>query len=450
MKYLFFIFLLNAFLSLSYYGTCQHVKVRPIDINIVPGFGTTGLDHDLARNYVSVNIFSGYSDQTLLFQISTISGSNRTYSGGLHIAGIGNFTGVNLKSIDPDKYETSLIPFTHLQGFQVAGIINLVRGDVTGGQASAFFNVTQKELIGTQIGGLFNYIGRYAIGVQIGGIGNYVSGSISGIQLCAGINRTGGELYGTQIALINSARTIEGKNSTINDNRTGFQIGVLNLSGKMNGFQIGLFNFSKKMQGTQIGLINVGQGVYKAGEKQGTFIGLINIGDIRNLSVFSSELFLLNTVMYTGVLKNGRLREDTKNKYLINGLSWSKYPTNSSFPDSWAVGYGIARLLFNRSSMPTMNERHFYGFQLHYYHINTSKSFEWELNEILQLGFISGIRLYPKSGIYGFVSINLNTQIISVSPEEQMLEMIPIGIHIEHAGNKYTIGPGLNAGLLLH
>ncbi len=450
MKYQTFYLILISLFPQSYSGFSQQVKVKTLDINLVPGFGTTGLDHNLSRNYVSLNLLSGYSDQTLLLQLSAITGSNRTYTGGLHIAGIGNFTGVNVKSIDPENFEQNAIPFIHMQGIQIAGLINLVRGDVAGGQASILLNITQKEMIGVQMGGLLNYTGGFAQGFQMGIVSNYVAGSMSGIQLGAGMNKTGKELYGIQVALINSARTIEGKNSMLNDSRTGLQVGALNLAVKMNGFQIGLVNYAKKMQGTQIGLINIGQGVRKAGEKQGTYIGLINVGDILNLSVYSSELFLLNTALYTGVLKNGQIKGDFKNKYLLNGLTWSKYPANASIQDSWAIGYGITRLLFNRNTIPVLNERYFYGYHFRFYHISRSKSFEWNLNEILQIGFNAGFKVQPKVGIYGFVSLNLNTHIVGDTHLEQTQDMIPVGIQFMNGGNEVTVGPGINLGLLVH
>jgi hypothetical protein len=367
----------------------------------------------------------------------------------VHLAGIGNFTGVNLKSMD-DEYITELVPYTHLHGLQVAGIFNLVRGDIAGGQVSGLFNVAHRELVGAQIGGFFNYTGRYASGVQIAGIGNFVSNATFGSQFSLLYNRTGEELYGTQLALINSVKKIEGKNSLLENNRTGLQIGLVNLANKMNGFQVGLINYSRKMQGTQLGLINIGGPVYKSGAKQGTFIGLLNVGNVVNLSVYSSELFLLNTMLYTGIIKNGQIRAVSTNKYLLNGVSWSTYSSDPSLDEMWALGYQIARLVFNRSSVPELNEKRFFGYHFHYYHINKTRKFEWNLNEIFQFGLKSGIRFHPKIGIYGFAALNMNMHVSGKGLYEQPQKIIPFGIEVEGQTNNYTIGPGVNFGLLFH
>jgi hypothetical protein len=47
MKYLVNSILLAALIFHSIEVLCQGQKIKPIDLNLVPGFGTSGLDYDL-------------------------------------------------------------------------------------------------------------------------------------------------------------------------------------------------------------------------------------------------------------------------------------------------------------------------------------------------------------------------------------------------------------------
>ncbi|UII25882.1 hypothetical protein LVD15_21670 [Fulvivirga maritima] len=378
-------------------------QLVPLDINLVPGLGTAGLNHDERRNVIAINLFSGYSDRTLLLQLSGINGNNRTLSRGLHIAGIANITGANLASIDKD-YKESLLGTVHMQGIQIGGLVNLVRGDVSGAQISSVFNMSEKEMVGIQLAGLANYVGSFSLGAQVGALANKTQLGLSGLQLTLGKNTVGAEMSGLQVGLFNEAYNIEGKNSTVKD-RSGVQIGMINKATKLFGFQIGLFNIAQQSGGTQIGLINLYKpNPIKGNTLDGTAIGLINIGDFVSLSAYADEMFRLNYEISTGNMKNGKAIRVKWNKYVVNALSYSHDP---GINHSYGIGYSLKKLYFNRSNTPNMTETKFFGYAFDFKMI---KKDEIEIKDmkVLVSGFniILGHRVIPKlSGVNAFLSV---------------------------------------------
>ncbi len=437
MKLIFFL----VIISISNLSLAQP---RLLDLNLIPGLGTSGLNHDGIRNLVSLNILSGYSDRTLLLQLSGISGTNRTYSGGLQIAGIANITGANLKSLN-SNFKEELIPTIHLNGIQISGLMNIVRGDVSGGQVSLLFNLSEEELIGAQISGLANFSGGYTLGTQIGLLANKTTLGLGGVQLSLGKNTVGAEMSGLQLGTFNEAYNIEGKNSETN--RSGLQIGLVNNANKMFGYQIGLINIAKHSGGTQIGLINIYRPrINQANTIDGTALGLINIGSVVFLSTYIDEMYLFNYELSTGNVKNRREQKSKYNKYIANSVIFSHNPHQNN---SFGIGFSVKKMFFNRSNLPGKAESKFFGYTAEI-KVLKKDEIEGKDKKVLVSGFdiFVGRRIIPKLfGVNAYLSLGQHIAWgdsyyrpgMSIAFSEGTLFEIPI-----------TTWTGVSVGILLH
>lgn len=200
------------------------------------------------------------------------------------------------------------------------GFINLLGGDLKGGQFSPFFNILGRNMTGFQGGGIFNVVNGSVTGTQLAGIFNIAGGDVSFFQ-GAGIFNVSGNKRGIQAAgifnisgfndgfqgagIFNISRGGKGFQGAgifniTEDYFEGFQgSGIFNASSDLKGFQLSLLNFAKDVKGVQFGLLNAGRDV------NGTQVGLININrditgmpfglinisarGLHNLSVYSDE-----------------------------------------------------------------------------------------------------------------------------------------------------------------
>jgi len=446
-------FVLSILLSLTTLALLAqrntNIRKRLFQLSIVPGLGTNGMQPGSFENYFSVNLTSGYSAGTLFFEISPISNLNTDYTRGLQIAGIANLTGANafggLSKKDKDlKLRNGFS--SYLSGAQISGLMNCVVDDAYGSQITGGMNLVKGAMVGFQLSVLSNIVYKYSFGVQASGLFNVSVSSMDGIQLSALSNYTRGGLYGLQLGLLNQAGEMEGKNSYDNTQPTGFQVGLLNIAKRMNGFQLGIINFAKQSQGTKIGLVNI----YKKGKqpetKDGTAIGLLNIGDLDYVSVYSNEVFGLNYEISTGNRKNSLIKIDSRNVYVTNALIYSHQAFQN---DAWAMGYGLKKMFFNRSSLPGMTEAKFASYGLDVQHINLTKgTITKELSLLTRLKFMVGKRLAPKLfGINWFASVSLNgywnDSDNSIAPDY-------LNYSTEVGAINLTYWPGFSFGLLFH
>ncbi|WP_316826316.1 STN and carboxypeptidase regulatory-like domain-containing protein [Pedobacter miscanthi] len=174
-------------------------------------------------------------------------------------------------------------------GFEIAGVFNLTKGDIRKIQMAGLFNVVGGSVKGTQLSGAYNDINLNVDGFQVAGLLNRVEGKVRGIQMAGVGNIAGKELKGAQVAgLINMSK-----------NTSGVQLaGVLNKSsGHLKGVQIsGLVNYAKKMDGFQFGVVNL------ADSSSGVSIGLINLSNhgYRKISVYTNEVVNTNIAFKSG------------------------------------------------------------------------------------------------------------------------------------------------------
>ncbi|MDV3310049.1 MAG: hypothetical protein LOY03_14660 [Cyclobacteriaceae bacterium] len=399
---------------------------RVFHLALVPGISTNGMHPGGYHNYFSLNLTSGYSASNYLLEVGVISNLNVNETRGLQIAGLANLTGANAfaglqKREKDEKVRTGFE--ANLSGIQIAGLGNVVLNNVFGGQVAGAVNLSKGALQGVQVGGLGNLVYKYTFGVQLASLWNMSYQSMDGIQISSAMNYTKGSLIGTQVSIYNRAGSIEGKNSYENDDPTGLQIGLVNWSGRMNGFQVGLINFSSSMQGTQIGLVNI----YRRGTQQetrdGTAIGLLNFGESGYASVYANEMFYLNIELATGNSKNLRIKAERKNIYIQNALIYAVDPPFVDGKRKWAVGYGLKKFYFNRSTMPGMNNFRYYAFGVDALHINHEpKKFTDELSLLARLNATAGTRIHVKLPyVYVFAGLTYNFYLsdrdADVSPE---------------------------------
>lgn len=389
------------------------IKERPFQVSVLPGLGTNGMQPGSFANKISINLTSGYEASTLFLGVATISNLNTNRTSGLQIAGLANLTGANafggLSKRDKDiKLKNGFSSF--LSGAQISGLTNIVVDDAHGVQISGGINLVKGAMLGLQIGGVSNIVYKYSFGLQFSGVSNVSVTSMDGVQIAGLSNTTKGGLYGLQLGLLNHSGEMEGKNSPEKVLPTGYQLGLFNVSGRMNGFQIGLINFSKRSQGTQIGLINI----YKKGRlpetRDGTAIGLVNVGDLGYASVYANEIFGLNYEIATGNRKNGRMKLDSRNVYLENALIYSRMPFHNG---QWGMGYGLKKMFFNRSATPGMAESRFVSYGLDVQHVSyKAGEITKDLSLLSRLKVMAGMRPAPKLyGVNLFVAVSYNAYV---------------------------------------
>lgn len=174
-------------------------------------------------------------------------------------------------------------------GFEIAGMFNLTKGDIKKIQVAGLFNVVGGSVKGTQFSGAYNDVNLNMDGVQVAGLLNRVENKVRGLQLAGVGNLAGKDVKGAQVAgLIN-----------VSKNTTGFQLaGVLNkTSGRLKGMQLaGLVNQAKNMDGFQLAVVNL------ADSSSGISIGLINLSNngYRKITVYSNEVINTNVAFKTG------------------------------------------------------------------------------------------------------------------------------------------------------
>lgn len=383
-------------------------------ISLTPAVGTNGMHPGGFTNYFSLNLTSGYSTANLLLEAGLVSNLNTDETRGLQFAGIANITGANafagMQEREIDKKVREGFE-ANLSGAQFSGVANIVLNNVFGGQVSGGINLAKGALMGFQLAGISNTVYKYSFGVQLAGLYNVSAQSMDGVQVAAIFNITEGGLYGAQLSLFNRAGFTEGINTFPDNNYpTGIQIGLFNMAKKVNGFQIGLINYGRHMQGTQIGLINMFDGGKDPQTRDGTAIGLLNLGTSAYAAVYASDLFLTNFELGTGSEKDGRVTGESTEKHVLNSLIYSRDPGFLREREQWAIGYGLKKLFFNRSTFPGMNRFRFISFGIDLMHVNhVRKKLTRELSLLARPVVAVGSRLNPKNrNFFFFVSAAYN------------------------------------------
>ncbi|MFA4868531.1 MAG: hypothetical protein WC623_10050 [Pedobacter sp.] len=175
-------------------------------------------------------------------------------------------------------------------GFEMAGLFNITKGDVRKMQFAGLFNQVGGSVYGIQVAGLLNDVRRETKGFQAAGLLNHVKKNTEAFQLAGIVNLSRKNMKGFQAA---------GVANIIAEDFSGTQIsGVGNFVSKnVDGIQIaGVFNYAKKLNGFQLGLINV------ADTSSGYSLGLINIikNGYHKVSLYTNETINTNISLKTG------------------------------------------------------------------------------------------------------------------------------------------------------
>lgn len=425
------------------------VMQKVFQLSVVPALGTNGTQPGSFENYFSINFTSGYSASALLFEVAGFSNLNTHRTNGLQVSGLANLTGANafarlsIKGRD-EKIKSGFS--SYLNGAQIAGLTNLVLGDVYGAQITGGVNLVKGHLLGFQLSGFANIVYKFSFGIQLSGLFNVSMVSMSGTQVSGLSNYTRGEMSGLQLALLNQAGDIQGTNTYEQTQPTGFQIGLVNRARNMDGFQIGLINFAKRSQGTQVGLINFCRGGTQVGTRDGTAIGLLNFGGSGYAATYVNEVFAFNYDISTGTRKNARMEREKRNVYVTNSVLYSH---GAFHGEQWGLGYGLKRMYFNKSTLPGMTESRFISYGLDVEHINQERSrFTKRLSLLTRLKFMAGkrmVRNLPGINLFAAVSLNAywNNHGDSIAPRYWKSSTTIDHIHVVY-------WPGISAGFLFH
>lgn len=215
----------------------------PFQASFIPGLSSHGIMSSQVVNKVSLNILGGYTAGTDGFEIAGLFNITKGDVKKMQVAGLFNQAGGSVN------------------GVQVAGLLNDVRGDKKGFQVAGLFNNVKKEAEGFQVAGICNLGGKSMKGMQTAGVLNITSKSFNGFQVAGVANIVSKDMDGVQIA--------------------------------------GVFNYAKKVKGLQIGLINV------ADTSSGWSIGLLNFikNGYHKVSVYTNETVNTNISLKTGNAK---------------------------------------------------------------------------------------------------------------------------------------------------
>ncbi|WP_461063169.1 STN and carboxypeptidase regulatory-like domain-containing protein [Spirosoma horti] len=286
-------FFVSAQQSIHDVNLSRDTLYRDWQVSFLPFIGTNHRLSGRISNRISVNALVGYSFGVRAFEVGGLFNLVRADVTGFQAAGLGNLVG------------------GHVKGVQLAGLYNLNGGAVQGVQAGGLFNINRRQAQGVQLAGLFNTtIGELTNSVQVSGLFNVAGKSVKGVQLAGLANLAMGDVQGWQVSgLVNRARTVNG----------GHQIGLINLADSSGNVPIGLFSHVQK-------------------------------GGFRRIEVAANEVNLLNLTYRTGVRRFYNI--------LSAGYSFER----AGSPDL-SAGYGLGTgFVLSRSTLLTLEGTHHHLF----------------------------------------------------------------------------------------
>ena len=230
----------------------------PLALSIVPQITSVEYEPNEVP-HLSFNLLAGYYAKLDGFELGGLANLETEEVYGVQLAGLTNVVGGNVKGF---QAATGLnLARTDLKGLQVVLGANIVGGNVEGFQGAYGFNLAGSNLDGIQISAAANIAdgnvegaqGSYGFniargdlkGLQVARGANVAGGSVRGFQGAFGLN-LGSDIYGLQLSALNIARGRVG----------GTQIGVINIARRMTGFQLGIVNISGSNTGTSVGLFS--------------------------------------------------------------------------------------------------------------------------------------------------------------------------------------------------
>ncbi len=183
--------------------------------------------------HTSFNILAGATDNVDIFELAGLVNVNRGDQAGTQFAGIANLTsgkssglkiaGIHNQSIKGGSgfFAAGLtnLMLDSVDAFLAAGIANSVKGNSKQCQLAGISNLTSGKMSGLQLAGISNFARKNSKGVQIAGIVNFVDGNYEGAQISG---------------ILNYAKTVK-----------GCQLGFINIADSISGVPIGFLSFVK-------------------------------------------------------------------------------------------------------------------------------------------------------------------------------------------------------------
>lgn len=285
----------------------------PFQASLTPGLSSHGMMSSKVVNKVSLNILGGYSAGVDGFEMAGVFNLTKGEVHKVQVAGVFNAVGGSVK------------------GLQMAGVMNDIGGGQQGFQIAGVFNNIHESADGMQMAGVGNFVRKDMNGVQFAGLGNIVSANTDGFQMAGLTNITSKNFRGVQFA---------GLGNIVSRNSGGFQLaGLGNITSRQSrGVQFaGLFNYARENKGFQFGLINISD------KSTGTSLGLINfVGNgYHKISLSTNELINANVAYKMG------------NANLYNILLAGKNFSDSARVETFGLGFGHDFIFNKRLSVAT-------------------------------------------------------------------------------------------------
>lgn len=277
----------------------------PFQASLTPGLSSHGMMSSQVINKFSLNIIGGYTAGVEGFEMAGVFNINKGNVKALQAAGAFNVVGGSVDGFQMAGLHNDVRG--NLRGFQAAGALNVVKGTVEAFQMAGLANLVKGDMKGFQAAGALNVNSGQKKGFQLAGLGNINSRNSSGIDIAGAFNITSRTSSSLQLA------------------------GLMNVAKKNTGFQIALINISGSSTGTSLGLINfVGDGYHK-------------------ISVSSNELIRANVALKTG------------NANLYNILFVGSNLSDTARIETVGLGFGHDIIISNRLSVaPELSFQYLY------------------------------------------------------------------------------------------
>ena len=218
---------------------------RMMQVSFIPYIGTNRKLSGSVDNTLSFNILAGYSGGINGFEMGGLLNIVRRDVNGSQISGLANIVGGDTKY------------------FQLAGFFNKNSGTITGTQIAGFSNVVLDTITGIQLAGFQNTLHGHMNGIQIAGFNNVTTQHVDGIQLTCFVNVALKDVKLAQISCF----------ANYCDNVDGGQLsGFVNFAkGDVNwGQASGFANYGKSVKGFQMaGFINISANEVTGGQIAG-------------------------------------------------------------------------------------------------------------------------------------------------------------------------------------
>lgn len=272
-------------------ATVSDTLRRFAQVSFVPYFGTNGSLSGSVVNRFSLNVLAGYSGGVDGLEVGGLLNLVRGPVTGVQVAGFGNLVQGRLRAVQVGGFFNQNFGESH--GPQIAGFLNSNWQDAEGVHVAGFLNFSRKNSRAVQVAGFANAVAGAMRGAQVAGFTNFNRGSNEGFQLAGFANLNGQSNRGAQLAGF--------ANATLADNH-GFQLaGFANFSGKtQRGWQVaGFLNVARTvLGGHQLGFINVADSSATAPVG---FFSYVHQNGYHHLDLSADETVPLNLTFRTGM-----------------------------------------------------------------------------------------------------------------------------------------------------